>query len=391
MAAFKLTTWNVEWLGPSFDVASGAVAPESRQNGRKMPSVEDAKAKLDGIERVIKEIDPDILLLVEAVGDPDRMADYVKEHLSDFVLIDRPDEPKSAYHIRGDQWMWFLTKPAIRDERDAKLLDIATWHAYTREIYTNQGSRQQHKDGWWWISTPKLDKKNKVVGAHVHRRHSHHRHPQVLVLDWNGTRVEFIGVHFKSKFVRRSVPRRYADESDKDYFGRDDVKFYMANAVAARSKLTTEATDVRNYIDHRFRQESLPAIFVLGDVNDGPGKELLEREYLLHDLVGSLQGDVFFARQFLNHALFDNEDELRWSVKFRDKLDPRRSPHILLDHIMFTEALSRRGLGPLIVNPQKGKVEHEIHERISSLMPSTDIISDHRPVSLVVSERRAEA
>jgi hypothetical protein len=52
----------------------------------------------------------------------------------------------------------------------------------------------------------------------------------------------------------------------------------------------------------RFEQDPEPSIFLVGDVNDGPGKELLEREYLFHDLISNLQGDVFFAEKFMSHA-----------------------------------------------------------------------------------------
>jgi hypothetical protein len=389
MDAFKLTSWNVEWLVDTFDVASGAVEPGSRRRNRRMPTTEQAAAKLTGIQREIGEIDPDILFLSEAIPDPDRMAELVQSYFPDYRLITHEGQSKAAYHIQGEQWMWFLTKPPFKDQRGAHLLDIATWQAYTRKIYMNQEARRQHRDGQWWVSVPRIDKTKRLVGAHALQPHNHYRHPQILVFYWDGMRVEFIGVHLKSKFTGRRVPRRGRDEDDKDYYAREDVVFFMANAVVARAKLTTEATDIRNYIDQRFSQEPLPAIFVLGDLNDGPGKELLEREYLLHDLISSLQGDVFFARQFLNHALFDNPDKLRWSVQFKDELDPKRSPYILLDHIVFTEALSRRGLGPLIVNPHMGKVEHEIHDRIASLMPQRMEVSDHRPVTLVVGHRQA--
>lgn len=385
MAGFKVVTWNVEWLVDAFDVATGAVAPGSRRRNRRMPTLAHAEAKLLGIANEVAELDPDVLLLVEAIPGAERMQEFVTQHLPDFRLIVRDTGAK--YGIQGEQWMWFLTKPEILAERGAHLLDIATWQAYTRSVYMISGSRKEHKDGQWWVSVPTIDDETNTVGAHTLAKHSHYRHPQVLVLDWDGMRVEFIGGHLKSKFTGSSVPTRGPTETDKAYYERQAVKLYMAQAAIARTKLTTEATDIRCYIDQRFEQEALPAIFVLGDLNDGPGKELLEREYLFHDLISSLQGDVFFARRFLNHALFDNPDHLRWTVQFEDKLDPGRNPQILLDHIVFTEAMSRRGIGPLIVEPNMGKVEHEIHERIASLMPEAMAVSDHRPVSLIVSER----
>lgn len=386
MDAFKLTSWNVEWLADAFDVVTSVVEPGSRGRTGRFTR-EQAAAKLAGIKREVGEINPDILFLSEAIPGAARMSQFVQTYLPDYQLITHEGQSDNAYGIQGRQWMWFLTKPHIKDLRGAHMLDIATWKAYTRKIYTNQEARRSHRDGEWWVSVPKIDKTKKLVGAHFLSAHSHYRHPQVLVLYWDGMRVEFIGVHLKSKHTGVRVPRRAQNESDRDYYARPDVVFLMANAVVARAKLTTEATDIRHYIDQRFAQEPLPAIFVLGDLNDGPGKELLEREYLLHDLIGSLQGDVFFARQYLNHALFDNPDDLRWSVEFKDELDPRRDPRILLDHIVFTEALSRRGLGPLIINPHMGKIEHEIHDRVASLLPARMAVSDHRPVTLVVSRR----
>lgn len=52
-------------------------------------------------------------------------------------------------------------------------------------------------------------------------------------------------------------------------------------------------------------EDANPAIFVMGDLNDGPGKEPFEERYLYFDLISNVQGDVFWARRFLNHALFD--------------------------------------------------------------------------------------
>jgi hypothetical protein len=205
--------------------------------------------------------------------------------------------------------------------------------------------------------------------------HRHYRHPQVLVLDWHGTRVELIGLHLKSKYVR-------GGESDWNA-GGDRRNGFIEKAIKARIKLTTEAVNVRSYIDRRFQQTSNPAIFVLGDLNDGPGKEHLEDTYLFFDLLSNIQGDVFFARRFLNHALFDLDEDLRWSVHFEDFMMPDRDPHILLDHILFTQGLVDGSL-PLHVEPRSGLVEHEIHELVNAAQPAYAETSDHRPVSVIV-------
>ena len=122
---------------------------------------------------------------------------------------------------------------------------------------------------------------------------------------------------------------------------------------------------------------------MLGDLNDGPGKELFERQYLFFDLLSALQGDVFFARRSLNHALFDHEQSLRWTVQFADFVDPGRDPKILLDHILFTQGLVDGSL-PWQVEPGAGFVEHEVHALVNAGVPASRRTSDHAPVSVRV-------
>jgi hypothetical protein len=89
-------------------------------------------------------------------------------------------------------------------------------------------------------------------------------------------------------------------------------------------------------------------------MNDGPGREYFERQFLFFDLVSNIHGDMFFARRYLYHALFDFAEHLRWSTKFRDNveewsrsqpgaealppspIDPTRLQ--LIDHILFSQA-----------------------------------------------------
>ena len=167
--------------------------------------------------------------------------------------------------------------------------------------------------------------------------------------------------------------------------GEDRLKF-VEGAIKARIKLATEAANVRKYIDAKFNQVSNPAIFVMGDFNDGPGKEYFEERYLFFDLLSNIQGDVFFASKFLNHALFDFDESLRWSVQFKDFIMEDRKPEILLDHILFTQGLVDGSLN-LEVEANAGYVEHEISELINSQNYKYAHPSDHRPVSLVVTTK----
>lgn len=380
MARTKLTTWNAEWLELSAGVDLGWLEPGQTVFPKKAPTKKAARESIRALKDVVSEIAPDILFLCEAVAGAEHMSAFVAAHLPGYDLVVREDADDDAYGIGGIQWLWFLVKKSLSDSRNPRLLDNATWQAHTRDE-----SKMGHKDGEWTVSSPQV--KDGEVLPNKRMKHGHFRHPQVLVTDWRDQRVEIIGLHLKSKLVTKKPRKRKAGESFESYAKLQKVAAYLADSHKARIKLTTEATDVRYYIDHRFEQDPSPSIFVLGDLNDGPGKELLEREYLFHDLIGNLQGEIFFADRFLNHALFDFPNHLRWTVKFEDLLDPDRSPKILLDHILFTQALTRSGASPLLVEPGAGRVEHEIYERVASLLTDEDAISDHRPVTVTLSER----
>lgn len=296
----------------------------------------------------IRNLAPDILCLLEGPRGEQKI-DQIATNLlgNEWMAVKAAD---GEYATLGDQWIWFLVKQNLANK--VSLLPTSTWDAFTEK-------------GW----------KCNFWGEFKESSHKHYRHPQVLVMDWNGLRVEFIGLHLKSKFVNQGERMWRAG-------GAEQEKFIRA-ALTARVKMTTEATNVRKYIDRKFEQLPNPAIFVMGDLNDGPGKEYFEERFLFFDLISNVQGDVFFASRFLNHALFDFPDNLRWTVSFQDFVDPNRRKEILLDHILFTQSLVDGSL-PWRVHAHAGKVEHEVHDLINATLPGAAKTSDHKPVSVLV-------
>lgn len=362
MTQLKICTWNIEWLGRLLDRA--AEPPGSGASAGQQRAHADDLLRLEAIGTEIAEIDPDVLCIIEGPAGEVDIQRFCTDQLGGAytpVLLSGGN-----YRLKGTQWIWFLVRPGLASR--ATVNDPAIW-----QDYTEAESRRRYGPDWTHAKTWPVNK----WGETRIKRHGHYRHPQVLRLTWQGAALEFIGAHLKSKVA---FAGRYDPENP------DDPKHiaFIREALEARIKLATEAADIRLYLGHRFMQESHPAIFVMGDMNDGPGKELLERQYLFFDLVGNLQGDVFFARKFLNHALFDYRDDLRWSVRFRDPLDDNRDPHILLDHILFTQGLVNGSL-PVAVRPGAGRVEHEIHDRINAPLTNRQETSDHKPVSCVVS------
>lgn len=333
MQKIKITSWNIEHLERLLDATSTSHLKRKQ-----------------AIQSELNAIDPDVLCLLEGPDGEQNIDRVAAEILNgQYVPVKLPD---GNYQQKGQQWIWFLVKPQWAAV--SSLLSPDIWQSYT-------GGPTWNVNYWGNFET---------------ETHRHYRHPQVLVMDINGQRVECIGLHLKSKFVNSGQSNWNAGGQQREQF--------ILEALKARIKMTTEATNVRSYIDKKFEQLENPAIFVMGDFNDGPGKEFFENQYLFFDLISNIQGSIFEADRFLNHALFDYPDNLRWSVHFKDFVDPARDPHILLDHIMFTQALVNWKLD-ICVEPHAGLIEHEIHDETNAVLTSTQKTSDHKPVSVTLS------
>lgn len=370
MASIKLTTWNIEHFS------------------RLIPDVPPNRtAKHQGIIDEITEIDPDILCMVEGPGNLQDLINWAaspsgldnRYHVPTIpgtleILDGNPPNPRSAlqglYGMKGNdhtgnQWVWFLMKDELFRSANPRVLNPQVWKNLT-------GYNTWPVHDW---------------GDPRQKRHSYWRHPQVLILTVDGSEIEVIGVHLKSKINRK---RKFDDGNLTDQ--------YVQEAQRARIRLATEAYDIRRYIEQRFLQDPHPRIIVCGDMNDGPGREYFERQYLFFDLVSNIQGDVLLSKRFLNHALFDFDDTLRWSTSFHDPIEEwareqfgeplptgRINPvqNQLLDHILFTQSLVGQNAMPRI-GPHAGIVEHTIHQRINAMLNSSNKTSDHVPVSVTI-------
>ena len=341
--SLKIATWNVEH-------ARGLIGGQPSSN---------VKERRRRILETVTEVDPDILCLVEGPPGEEAITEFCKDVLgnqwrpallrgSGDSLGDRDDD----YRIKGNQWMWFLVRDHLLG--DCRVQDPTVWRSFSDSV--------RWKVNYWGKIKP--------------TRHGHYRHPQVLVVEAEpGRELELIGVHLKSKINKKKITRDADDNLTGDY---------LEEALKARVKLATEAQDVRRYIDAKFSQLPAPALVVLGDCNDGPGRDYFENQYLFFDLIQNLQGEVLRAERFFNHALFDFPGALRWTARYRDqvlKIPASQNP-LLIDHILMSQALVR-GQFPLQVNAGAGKVEHEAFERANAGSNSKTRTSDHRPVSCV--------
>lgn len=371
MKTVKLTAWNIEHLGRPLNNLSNL------QN----------QDRLKLISKQILWMNPDIICVSEAPADPRLIQAWLDLPIENGGLnglykvamientLEKLNVPNRSalqnigklYETRGNQWIWFILKNDIYETNFVRVQEPSVWQTFT-------GLKSWTVHYW---------------GNFTAEQHRHFRHPQSIILNFSGYEVEVIGVHLKSKINKN---RQFVDETRSEL-----TEEYVVEALKARVKLATEAFDIRRYIDQRFEMEENPRIMVCGDLNDGPGREFFERKYLFFDLLSNVQGDVFFASKFLNHALFDYAQNLRWTTQFNDRIERwalenfkgynQPSSSIdntrlqLIDHILFTqEFVNKESKGPKVFS-KSGYVEHVAHNRVNS-MNSRLRTSDHRPLSV---------
>lgn len=402
----RLTTWNIGWFGQLLQGKTRTL-PKNSKNVTSQSGKALQRLQREQIAEEIRRINPDVLCIQEgpSTGNIKRLHAFCEGDLGgQWLAIDRPSG--DPWHVRGSQGIFYLVKAARIPALKPKLLAQSVWFEATElesRVDVSKEGTGEHNKKWPIIhplfkpdDAPSLDEPDdeaeggEDAPALMDREHGHYRHPQVLVLAVGNRRVDIIGCHLKSKFggddYKDAGKLRQRDPVTLTANEKKLILKVEQTAVESRIKLSTEVANIRYYIDSRFRNEPNPVVFVCGDLNDGVGKEVFERKYLFHDAISNLQGDVFFANRFLNHALFDFEKEHRWTALFTDVWDPHRTPEILLDHIVFAQGVSgsdafeKTGIR---VPPQGGRVEHEIHNAVNAVFDrAEDYTSDHRPVTV---------
>jgi endonuclease/exonuclease/phosphatase family metal-dependent hydrolase len=341
----KIATWNIEHADRLLSPTPTAQVEERRRR----------------IRQTLEEIAPDILCMQEGPRGEKAAHAFANLVLNgqwvpaviDAAAVAGAND--SLYQTKGTQWVWFMVRAELAQR--CRIQPPAVWQAFTE--------MQTWRTNLW--------------GEVIPTNHSHYRHPQLMVYRHDdGTEIEVIGVHLKSKINQLQVIRDAYGNLGGDY---------VREALEARVKLATEARNIREYIAAKFRQVPEPGVVVLGDCNDGPGHDFFETQYLFFDLITNLQGDVMIAERFFNHALFDFPGALRWTARYGDPVTgvPASQNPLLLDHILISQPLCR-GTLPLKANAGAGRVEHEAFERNNAGAPANRRTSDHRPVSCTLDD-----
>lgn len=352
MARLKIASFNVEWLVLAFGSASGTAIvdrfPGGSVGGVRHPAIDDVRDMCRRVAGVVRALKAKIIALQEAPPHAAQLEAFVAEFLEgDYQVLHsnaRPQAISVLVHksLAGKVETWM--PPGVTAS--------ALWNGMA--VYD-----------WGAIDQP--------------RRHDFFRRPLMLkVTPKPGVSFVLMVVHTKSKFSKL--------RSRQQWEKRDEAA--VRDAIAARRDLSAEALRLREVMeDHLANPDHSPNLVVMGDMNDGPLAELMEREFLLHNVVDQLVGSVLYPNAHFRHAMDEASLRTEWSVAFSDPVAGDATVLELIDHILVSPAISARKAGIRLVSGS-GQVEHAAWEAFNG-EDATHAgrqwrPSDHRPVSAML-------
>ncbi len=358
MPQIKIATFNVEWMVLAFggkwtnwvppDIP--ATFPGGSVGGVRHPRIDDVHAMCRRIAGTIKDIKAKIIGIQE--GPP------LKEQLEAFV--EQFLDGKYVVHHSNAKWqsVCALVHESIADKVTAWQPDIPDINAAWSKIpYYPWG----------------------LIGADERKSHRLDRHPLLLSFKPKPNKeLRIMVLHTKSKFSKLKTRTQW-ETRDREA---------VLDALTVRAKLSAECFRIREFLDRELSREDSPrSIVIMGDFNDGPFAELMEREFMIHNIVDELVGSLLYPDFHFKHAMTPDTLRNASTTIFNDPLNDGAEVREIIDHILVSPGLWQRHEGGFHIKPDSCLVEEKAyldHDDSGATRKREFRPSDHKPVSMIL-------
>lgn len=332
----RLMNWNIEHMNSWWEGgdADPAVMHPTFAGTNFSPAITDVPALATRVGNVINAVDPDVITIQEGPGIPE---------LNDFF----------TRFVNGDQWSF------LRGSGGGQALVVAA--RLDRGVTIAEGSTTA---GSVDLSQPYNADTNADLQI---EQEEFAREPQVVDLTAHNLQFLLINNHLKSKYVDRAESRYNAG-------GQQRLDFF-ADALKARRRISGEAFKIRAYLNEVFNGDPAARVIVTGDLNDGPGADYFEENFLTHSVVDRVFGSIFYPNRQLTHVLFHG-GSTDYTAQFFDFIADEMK-NLVLDHIGVSPAINENfdWQGRVAVAEYQAQCVDD-----TSLHDRDRIPSDHRPV-----------
>jgi hypothetical protein len=342
----KIATFNVEWMVNLFDNGKPTLLTKPSKTtpglGGKPKDPQGVAAR---IAAVIRAVDADITGICEGPPLKAQMETFVREKLNgDYDVYSMEDGAQSVHALVNKRVNGALTISQL--PRSDKVFE----RLRTVRPYYNFGS------------------------VNVSKNARFTRLPVVLRLERGQSATEIMVLHTKSKI---SDLKKAKDWEKK-------TKALVISAINSRQKLSIEMNVIRKYIAHRLYSEAAESVIVMGDLNDGIARDVVDDTYLLHSIVHELRGAFHHETALMRHVLTPEQLQKKsyaWTVEFNDATNKGKSTRVLLDHMVYSPKCHEGG--SLCYVKGSGQIEHDAFAAQVTKKGNLrdERPSDHRPLS----------
>lgn len=330
----NVSAWNIEWMHHFF------VKDQDRLKKSHSKSLYDVPDLASRVGEAIRSLDPDVLILTEGPQHKSQMEFFVDEFLD------------GEYDVHGGHGR--ITQ---------QVYGLVRRNGPFENAHIPNGGLERDLRRYMHVDTNADGKLEKYRFT---------RHPMILdgVYAGDGSPVSTIGLHLKSKHIRggRKVWEKNPDE-------------FRLLAARNRRRIIAEGQRVHKYAEALIEDDPNRYVIIGGDINDGPGKDLIEEQMLLGDAINSLVGNIahedgLYIHPIIEHYREEGQLGLAYTARFADYTRGGGARGILLDHIIVSPNLK-----DLVTD---AGVAHEIWN--NTLDHSAEdwqrqhATSDHRPV-----------
>lgn len=341
----KIATFNVEWMVNLFTPNKPALLTKANKKTAGLgEKPKNPQSVADRIAAVIDALEADIVGICEGPPLKRQMQTFVRQKLGNRYDVYSMEDGSQSVHA--------LVRKGLRGIKVTQLPKSDRVYARLEQVRT-----------YFKFDNVKDPEKAKFT-----------RMPVILRLTRKGKTTELMVVHTKSKISKLRKPSEWEK--------KDKAK--VVSAIMSRQKLSVEMNVIRKYIAHRLYSEGAEGVIVMGDMNDGIARDLVDESYLLHSIIHELRGAFHHELALMRHVLTGKQIQRKkyaWTVEFRDATAGGKPTRVLLDHMIYSPSCHSGGTICYVKN--SGKIEHEAYDAhvIKRGAARDDRPSDHKPLS----------
>lgn len=355
MSEIKIATFNIEWMYSIFNgdwnYWDGTIHnsfPGKNFGPIHLEKIEDIPELCRRIADTITQIDAKIIGVQEGPPLQDQMELFVHDYLD--------DDYKVLSSNSRMQTIYALVHRSIEDKFTAQ-------NAYSDEVKAHWNDIPFQP----WGTIAKVDRKE----------HDCYRRPLMLEFKPDPEKtLEILVLHSKSKFSILKTPEQW-ENRDPDA---------VIAALLTRQKLSAEIYRLREYVEKKLiSPHENDCILVMGDFNDGPEAEDLEKEFMIHNIIDEIVGSITRPDVTLRHAMTEDRILQSHTTEFHNPLKNGELAQELIDHIVISPGIWK-GQGDFSLAYDSCRVEDAAYndnfDQINGRNKRHLRPSDHRPLSV---------